>query len=231
MPPKARYIACDVLERFMVDVFKGLGVPEDEARTCADVLITADKRGIDSHGVGRLKPIYYDRIVRDKIQSPVTRFEIVRDSMATAVVDGHHGMGMVIASRCMQMAINDAGITKDEIDNINSHGTSTQLNDLAETRAIKRVFGERSKKIPVTANKSMLGHLWGAAGAVEAIFSVLTINRGVIPPTINYTTPDPECDLDYTPNVARKAGVKMVLSNSFGFGGTNGSLVFRRFSG
>jgi LDH2 family malate/lactate/ureidoglycolate dehydrogenase len=92
----------------MVDVFKGIGVPETEARICADVLITADKRGIDSHGVGRLKPIYYDRIVRDKIQSPVTRLEIVRDTMATAVVDGHHGMGMVIGHRCMRMAIEKA---------------------------------------------------------------------------------------------------------------------------
>jgi LDH2 family malate/lactate/ureidoglycolate dehydrogenase len=96
------------MERFMVDVFKGIGVPDDDAATCAKVLITADKRGIDSHGIGRLKPIYYDRIVRDKIQRPVTELEIVRDRMATAVIDGHHGMGMVIASTCMQMAIDKA---------------------------------------------------------------------------------------------------------------------------
>ena len=98
----------DILERFMVDTFRGLGVPEAEARVCADVLITADKRGIDSHGVGRLKPIYYDRIVKDRVQRPVTEFEIVKDGLATAVVDGHHGMGMVIAKRCMQMAIDKA---------------------------------------------------------------------------------------------------------------------------
>lgn len=108
MHPQARYISCDVLERFMVDVFKGIGVPDADARVCADVLITADRRGIDSHGVGRLKPIYYDRIVRDKIQNPVTRVEVVRDAMATAVVDGHHGMGMVIGARCMEMAIEKA---------------------------------------------------------------------------------------------------------------------------
>lgn len=99
----------DKLEQFMIDVFKGIGVPEEDARTCADVLITADKRGIDSHGVGRLKPIYYDRIVKQKIQQPVTEFEVVKDLMATAVVDAHHGMGMVASKRCMEMAIEKAG--------------------------------------------------------------------------------------------------------------------------
>ena len=102
------WIPCDQLEAFIVDVFKAVGVPEADARTCAEVLITADKRGIDSHGVGRFKPIYYDRIVKDRIQRPVTEFEVVRDCKATAVVDGHHGMGMVIASRCMEMAIEKA---------------------------------------------------------------------------------------------------------------------------
>ena len=96
------------MERFVADVFKGIGVPDADARTCADVLITADKRGVDSHGIGRLKPIYYDRIVKDKIQQPVTKVEIVRDNMATAVVDGHHGMGMVVAKRCMELAIEKA---------------------------------------------------------------------------------------------------------------------------
>lgn len=102
------YIPFDYLEHFIIDVFKGIGVPLEDAKICADVLITADKRGIDSHGIGRLKPIYYDRIVKQKIQQPVTQFEIVRDRMATAVVDGHHGMGMVISTRCMQMAIEKA---------------------------------------------------------------------------------------------------------------------------
>ncbi|MEI8205432.1 MAG: Ldh family oxidoreductase [Kiritimatiellales bacterium] len=106
--PQTKWIPFDQLEAFMTDVFEAIGVPEQDARTCAAVLITSDKRGIDSHGVGRLKPIYYDRIVKDKIQQPVTRFEVVRDMAATAVVDGHHGMGMVIGKRCMEMAIEKA---------------------------------------------------------------------------------------------------------------------------
>ncbi len=134
------------------------------------------------------------------------------------------------AANCMRMALNDAGISIDEIDYINAHGTSTPLNDLSETRAIKSVFQGRSNRIPVSANKSMIGHLWGAAGVVEAIFCILTIKQGIIPPTINYETPDPECDLDYVPNVAREAKVRVALSNSFGFGSTNGALIFSQFS-
>jgi len=134
------------------------------------------------------------------------------------------------AASCMKMALNDAGISIDKVDYINAHGTSTVLNDLSETKAIKSVFGERSKKIPISSNKSMIGHMWAGAGVVEAIFSLLTINHGIIPPTINYETPDPECDLDYVPNVARRAEVKIALSNSFGFGSTNATLIFSRFS-
>jgi 3-oxoacyl-[acyl-carrier-protein] synthase II len=134
------------------------------------------------------------------------------------------------AAGCMRMALNDAGISTDEIDYINAHGTSTVLNDLSETKAIKSVFGERSHKIPISSNKSMMGHMWAGAGVTEAIFSLLTINHGIIPPTINYETPDPECDLDYVPNVARKAEVKIVLSNSFGFGSTNATLIVGKYS-
>ncbi len=133
------------------------------------------------------------------------------------------------AAQCMNRAIKDAGLTINDIDNINAHGTSTLINDQTETRAIKRLFGERAKQIPVTANKSMLGHLWGGAGAVESIVSILTIVHGIIPPTINLENPDPDCDLDYVPQVARKAQVKTVLSNSFGFGGTNGCLIFGKY--
>ena len=133
------------------------------------------------------------------------------------------------AASCMRMALKDAGISIDGVDYINAHGTSTVLNDLAETLAIKSVFEGRSHQIPISSNKSMIGHLWGAAWVVEAIFCFLTIKHGIIPPTINYETPDPECDLDYVPNVARKAEVKIVLSNSFGFGSTNASLIFGRF--
>jgi len=130
------------------------------------------------------------------------------------------------ACACMAKAIKDAGLALNDIEHINAHGTSTLINDQTETRAIKRLFGERSKSIPITANKSMLGHLWAGAGAVEAIVSIMTLVSGIIPPTINDTNPDPECDLDYVPNVARKTRLNNVISNSFGFGGTNGCLVF-----
>jgi len=133
------------------------------------------------------------------------------------------------AARCMKLALNDAGMSTDKIDYINAHGTSTVLNDISETKAIKKVFQGLSKKIPISSNKSMIGHLWGGAGAVEAIFTILTITNGIIPPTINYETPDPECDLDYVPNVARKAKIRIALSNSFGIGSTNATLIFGQF--
>lgn len=132
------------------------------------------------------------------------------------------------AARCMTLALKDAGIRPDEVDYINAHGTSTEYNDLNETQAIKKVFGEQAYKIPTSSTKSMTGHLLGAAGAVEGIYSVLALRNGVIPPTINYETPDPQCDLDYVPNQARKAGIQVALSNSFGFGGTNACILFRR---
>jgi len=134
------------------------------------------------------------------------------------------------AASCMRLALEDAGISPDQIDYINAHGTSTALNDLSETKAIKKVFGERSHKIPISSNKSMMGHMWAGAGVAEAIASLLTINESIIPPTINYETPDPECDLDYVPNKARRVEVNIVLSNSFGFGSTNGCLILGKFS-
>ncbi|MBU1207370.1 MAG: beta-ketoacyl-ACP synthase II [Proteobacteria bacterium] len=133
------------------------------------------------------------------------------------------------AARCMAMALKSAGISPEEVDYINAHGTSTEYNDLYETMAIKEVFKEHAKKLAVSSTKSMTGHLLGGAGGVETIFTVLTMHRGVIPPTINYDTPDPECDLDYVPNVARMADVRVALSNSFGFGGTNAVLIFKKF--
>jgi 3-oxoacyl-[acyl-carrier-protein] synthase II len=132
-------------------------------------------------------------------------------------------------ARCLKLALNDAAISPADIDYINAHGTSTVLNDVSETKAIKAALGEQSKKVPISSNKSMFGHLLGAAGAVEAIFTILAIRDGIIPPTINYDTPDPECDLDYVPNIARKAQVNIALSNSFGFGGVNATLVFKKF--
>ncbi len=132
------------------------------------------------------------------------------------------------AVRCMELAIKDAGVAKDEVGYINAHGTST-FADKIETRAIKQVFGERAYRIPVSSTKSMTGHLLGAAGGVEAVFSVLALHRGLLPPTINLEHPDPECDLDYVPNQARQASPSVVLSNSFGFGGVNACLLFKRF--
>jgi 3-oxoacyl-[acyl-carrier-protein] synthase II len=132
------------------------------------------------------------------------------------------------AARCMRLALKDAGITPTNVDYINAHGTSTEYNDANETTAIKAVFGEQAAKLAVSSTKSMTGHLLGAAGAVEGVYSALAIHHGMIPPTINYDNPDPACDLDYVPNKARKADIQVVLSNSFGFGGTNGCVIFRR---
>ena len=131
--------------------------------------------------------------------------------------------------RVMQNALKDAGLEPDQISYINAHGTSTPPNDRLETIAIKRLFGDYAKKVPVSSTKSMIGHLLGAAGAVEAGISVLALERQAIPPTINYENPDPDCDLDYVPNQGRQAPLKYVLSNSFGFGGTNAALVFKRW--
>ena len=133
------------------------------------------------------------------------------------------------AISCMKMALDYAGLRPEDLDYINAHGTSTKLNDLSENKAIKAVFGDHAYKLPISSTKSMTGHLLGGAGGVEAIFSSLTIKHGIIPPTINYESPDPECDLDYVPNVARKADVKTCMSNSFGFGGTNASLIFKKY--
>jgi len=132
------------------------------------------------------------------------------------------------AFRCMRNALRDAGLGTESIDYINAHGTSTPLGDVAETRAVKRLLGERAKQVAVNSTKSMTGHLLGAAGGVEGVFTVLALREQVSPPTINLQNPDPECDLDYVPNAARRMRIRAALSNSFGFGGTNGTLVFAR---
>ncbi len=146
--------------------------------------------------------------------------------------DAHHitapcedGEGAV---RCMANAMKNAGANRDQVDYINAHGTSTPLGDVAETVAVKSCFGDHARKLAVSSTKSMTGHMLGAAGGIEAVFSVLAIRDQVAPPTINLANPDPQCDLDYVPNTARKMKINVALSNSFGFGGTNGSLVFRR---
>ncbi len=135
------------------------------------------------------------------------------------------------AVRCMRMALKDAGLGPEDVDYINAHGTSTPLNDLTETIAIKTVFGDHAKKVPISATKSMTGHLLGAAGSTEAIFTLLAIRDGIMPPTINYEEPDPQCDLDYVPNVARRQPLNIAMSNAFGFGGTNATLIFKKFEG
>lgn len=133
------------------------------------------------------------------------------------------------AAKAMRSAIEDAGVSPEEVDYINAHGTSTIWNDKIETLAIKKVFGEHAYKLAISSTKSMTGHMLGATGAVEAIYTVLTVSRNYIPPTINYENPDPECDLDYVPNKGREAEVNYGLTNSFGFGGTNASLLIKKY--
>lgn len=133
------------------------------------------------------------------------------------------------AADCMELALADAKLNPEEIDYINAHGTSTPAGDKAETEAVKRVFKDHAYKLAMSSTKSMVGHMLGAAGGAEAVFSILALRDQVAPPTINLNTPDPECDLDYVPNVARPMKIKFALSNSFGFGGTNGTLIFRQF--
>jgi 3-oxoacyl-[acyl-carrier-protein] synthase II len=146
--------------------------------------------------------------------------------------DAHHitapcedGEGAV---RCMNNALRNAGLNRDQVNYINAHGTSTPLGDVAETVAVKNCFGDHARKLAISSTKSMTGHLLGAAGGVEAVFSALAVREQIAPPTINLVQPDPECDLDYVPNAARRMTIDVAISNSFGFGGTNGSLVFRR---
>jgi 3-oxoacyl-[acyl-carrier-protein] synthase II len=129
----------------------------------------------------------------------------------------------------MQATLDDAAVNPDQVDYVNAHGTSTPAGDRIETAAIKSVFGDHARALAVSSTKSMMGHLLGAAGGVEAAICSLALRDGVVPPTINYQTPDPECDLDYVPNTARDASLEYTLSNSFGFGGTNAALLFRRY--
>jgi 3-oxoacyl-[acyl-carrier-protein] synthase II len=133
------------------------------------------------------------------------------------------------AVRCMQMALDDGGLAPEDVDYINAHGTSTPLNDVVETRAIKTVFGEHAYKLAISSTKSMIGHMLGGAGGVESVFLALSIRDQIIPPTINLENPDPECDLDYVPNKARETVINAAISNSFGFGGTNAVIAMKKF--
>jgi 3-oxoacyl-[acyl-carrier-protein] synthase II len=157
--------------------------------------------------------------------------ELVGSGMSS---DAYHmtspSVGGEGAARCMKNAMADANLTPDQVDYINAHGTSTPAGDAGETQAIKAAFGDAANTVAISSTKSMIGHLLGAAGGVEAVFSILAIRDQIAPPTINLDNPDPECDLDYVPNVARKMKIDVSMSNSFGFGGTNGTVIFKKLN-
>lgn len=179
----------------------------------------------DGAGVVVLEALEFAQARGARIYAELVGFGMSGDAYhMTAPSPGGEG-----ALRCMQASLRDAAINPDEIDYINAHGTSTPAGDVAETQAIHAAFGDHANKLAVSSTKSMVGHMLGAAGGLEAIFCVLAIRDQVAPPTINLDNPDPECDLDYVPNQAREMPINVVMSNSFGFGGTNGTLIFRRF--
>ena len=180
----------------------------------------------DGAGIMVLEDLAHAKKRGARIYAELTGFGMSGDAFhMTAPSEGGEG-----AALCMKNALVSAGLNPEQVDYINAHGTSTPAGDIAETDAIKKVFGQHSSTLCVSSNKSMIGHLLGASGAVEAIMSVLTLTDQVIPPTINLEHPDPRCDLDYVPHTAREKSVNVVLTNSFGFGGTNGSLIFSKFA-
>jgi 3-oxoacyl-[acyl-carrier-protein] synthase II len=176
-------------------------------------------------GILVLEALEHARERGARILAEVTGYGSTNDAFHISA-PAENGAGAAI---CMKNALESANLSGDEVDYINAHGTSTPLNDKSETAAIKSVFGEKAYQIPISSTKSMTGHLLGASGALEAVFCVKTIQEGIIPPTINYETPDPECDLDYVPNEQRKAQVTHVMSNSFGFGGHNATIILSKF--
>jgi 3-oxoacyl-[acyl-carrier-protein] synthase II len=178
-------------------------------------------------GVVVLEELEHARGREAKIYAEVVGYGATADAFHITAPDETQS-GVI---RAMRKAIDDAGITADKIDYVNAHGTSTPLGDTSETLAIKKLFKEHAYELAVSSTKSMTGHLLGAAGGVEAVFSILALHRGVLPPTINYEYPDPTCDLDYAPNEARPARINYALSNGFGFGGTNATLVFEACPG
>jgi len=171
--------------------------------------------------------MYFVKSRRATIYAEVIGFGMSTDAFHITAPDPR-GIGPKL---CMKNALKNSGIQPEDVDYINAHGTSTPLNDVTETKAVKDVFGELAYNLPMSSTKSMTGHLLGAAGAIEAIYCIKAIEDQILPPTINYETPDPECDLDYVPNEPRKAKIDIVLSNSFGFGGTNASVVIKIFRG
>ena len=180
----------------------------------------------DGAGVVVLESLEHARARGARIYAEMAGFGMSSDAYHITLPP-ENGEG---ARRCMRLALADAGIAPGEIDYINAHGTSTPAGDVIETRAVKDVFGDHAKKLAISSTKSMIGHTLGAAGGIEAIFCVLAIRDGIAPPTINLENPSPDCDLDYVPNTAREMKIDVTLTNSFGFGGTNGSLVLRSLS-
>jgi 3-oxoacyl-[acyl-carrier-protein] synthase II len=176
-------------------------------------------------GIMILEELEFARRRGARIYAEIVGYGMSGDAFHITMPDAS-GSGAV---RVMQKALKDGNVQAEQIGYINAHGTSTPYNDKFETMAIKKTFGDYAYKVAISSTKSMTGHLLGAAGGVEAIFSVLAITRGMIPPTINYVTPDPDCDLDYVPNHPREAVIDYALSNSFGFGGTNAALLFKRY--
>jgi 3-oxoacyl-[acyl-carrier-protein] synthase II len=172
-----------------------------------------------------LEELEFARARGAKIYAEVVGYGMTADAFHITMPD-ETASGAV---RVMTMALRDAGVSPEQVGYVNAHGTSTPYNDKFETLAIRRTFGEHAERLAVSSTKSMTGHLLGAAGGIEAVFSVLAIHEGKLPPTINYVNPDPECDLDYVPNEPREARIDYALSNSFGFGGTNAALLFKRF--
>ena len=179
----------------------------------------------DGSGVVVLEELEHAKARGAKIYAEVVGYGMSGDAyhMTTPSVGGEG------AARCMKNALRDAGLNADQVDYINAHGTSTPAGDLGETQAMKAALGDHAYNVAVSSTKSMIGHLLGAAGGIEAVLSALTIKNQIAPPTINLETPDPECDLDYVPNTAREMKIDVAVSNSFGFGGTNGTLVFKRY--
>jgi 3-oxoacyl-[acyl-carrier-protein] synthase II len=206
---------------------KALSTRNDEP-TRASRPFDADRDGFvpgEGAGIVVLESLEHARRRGARIHAEIIGYGMTADAYHMTAPDPD-GDGAV---RAMAGALRDAGLRPEDVGYVNAHGTSTPYNDKTETLAIKQVFGEHARRVPVSSTKSMTGHLLGAAGGIEAIVTVLALQHGLLPPTINYETPDPECDLDYVPNTARKAEVDAALSNGFGFGGTNATLAFRRW--
>jgi 3-oxoacyl-[acyl-carrier-protein] synthase II len=207
-------------------VMKALSTRNDDPKG-ASRPFEADRDGfVLSEGAGIVVLEEYEAAKRRgaKIYAEIVGYGLTGDAYhMTAPSPGGEG-----AARCMKMALDNAGVNPDQVTYINAHGTSTPFNDLNESLAIKSVFGDHATKLMVSSTKSMTGHLLGAAGGVETVYTCLAMEKGIVPPTINYQTPDPECDLDYVPNTAREARIEYAMSNSLGFGGTNATLLFKR---